>query len=523
MDRKNKKDYWSALPFESNRLPLLGRSLIVGLFAGVVVSCFRLAIVLAEDTSFSVYEFVSGKPLLIVLLFVTLVATGYGIGRLIKALPMSNSSGIPQVKGLITGHFDYSWWKILIAKFIGSNITTLGGLAFGREGPAIQLGGCVGQGVGKKFARTPSEKKMLIASGAAAGLGVALNAPIAGVMFAIEEIFKYFSPLILLCTMSAALAAQFVASNIFGIEPIFHFDVVNNIPFSDLWLLIPMGIILGFGGVIYNYSLLKSQRVYKRIRRLPAVWRPVVPFLLAGVLGLIFPEVLCSGDIIMKNLDVSLSMKFLLLLLAVKFVFFVVCFGSGAPGGNLYPILVLGAIFGAIFGVFAVNQLGFAPELFANIVILAMAGYFSAIARTPITGIILLLEVTGSFQQLMPLAVVSLVAFVVADLLKSQPIYEALLDARVAEENPDPQLIEDKKQKTTVEMIVHHGSFADGKLIKKLPLPGNCLIIGIKRGECCIIPHGDTRILPGDYLVVVTDQSGMAEAYVELTQMTSCK
>lgn len=200
-----------------------------------------------------------------------------------------------------------------------------------------------------------------------------------------------------------------------------------------------------------------------------------------------------------------------------------ICFGSGAPGGNLYPIVVLGAIFGAIFGVFAVRHMGFAPELFANIVILSMAGYFSAIARTPITGIILLLEVTGSFQQLLPLAVVSLVAYAVADLLKSRPIYEALLDAWIAEEKPSFAPEENIKQKTTVEIIVHHGSFADGKRIKKLPLPPNCLIIGIKRGESYIIPHSDTQILPGDYLVVTTDQATMAQAYVELIEITSCQ
>ena len=522
---RNKKNNNRVQTLNVQKIPMIAKSLAVGLAVGVVVSLFRLVIVFAEDTAFSMYEFVSERPALIAPLFILLALVGYGIGWLLKKQPLSGSSGIPQVKGQISGHFQTNWWQTLITKFFGSTVTMMGGLAMGREGPAVQLGGCVGQGIGERFATSPAERKALIASGAGAGLGAVLSAPLAGVMFAIEEIFKYFSPLILLCTMTAALAAQFVTSSIFGLEPIFHFELVQDLTLAEHWILIPMGILIGLCGVGYNFFSLEIRKVYRHFLKIPTVYRPIIPFVLAGILGLILPDVLCSGEVIIDKLELSLSIEYLLLLLVVKFVFFQICFGSGAPGGNLFPIFVLGSMIGAVCGYLAVNYLGFAPELYPNFVILGMAAYFTAIARTPITAVILLLEVTGSFQPLLSLAVVSLIAYVVADLLKSQPIYEALLEAMLADKKSKEKGTTAERRdpvcEAMLEQIVHYGSFADGKKVKALVLPKDCLIISIKRGAHTLIPNGETRILPEDYLVFITYNCDEAAAYEELLKLTS--
>jgi len=183
-------------------------------------------------------------------------------------------------------------------------------------------------------------------------------------------------------------------------------------------------------------------------------------------------------------------------------------------------LLILGSIIGAVFGNIAINYLGFDSGLFYNFVVLAMAGYFTAIVRAPITGVILLIEMTGSFHQLLSLTVVSVVAFIVADLLKSKPIYETLLENMLKEK----EVVEgehDDSKRITIEMIVHHGAPAEGRLVKELELPRNCLLIAVKRRGKELIPKGDTKIMAEDYLVFLTSIKEEANTRECLRKITS--
>jgi len=149
-----------------------------------------------------------------------------------------------------------------------------------------------------------------------------------------------------------------------------------------------------------------------------------------------------------------------------------------------------------------------------------MAGYFTAIVRAPITGIILLTEMTGSFTHLLSLTVVSIVAYVVADLLKSMPIYESLLENQI-EENEVEVEEHDHSKKVTIETIVHYGSVADKKLVKEIDIPECCLLIAIKRRGKEFIPRGNTKILAEDYLVFLTNVSNEAKTREILTRTTT--
>ena len=145
------------------------------------------------------------------------------------------------------------------------------------------------------------------------------------------------------------------------------------------------------------------------------------------------PELLGSGhELIDLMTDHKLLLGGAIFLLAAKFVFSAVCFGSGAPGGIFFPLLVLGALTGGIFGMIGVNYFGMDPDYINNFVLLAMTGYFTAIVRAPLTGIILIFEMTGSVSQMLSLSIISIVAYIVATLLKSDPIYESLLERLLA-------------------------------------------------------------------------------------------
>ena len=497
--------YKSLAQGKNKSILILLKSILVGLAVAIVVIAYRWVLTYAEAVATKMYNFFRANIVWTPILFLALAAMGYFVGWLVSKNKMISGSGIPQLKGVLTGYFTQRWFSTLWQKFVGGAVAIFGGLSLGREGPSIQLGAAVGKGISNKIGESRHERKILMASGASAGLAGAFNAPLAGVLFALEEIFKYFSPVILLSTMSAAVVADFVSKEVFGLKPIFNFEVSSAVPLKDYWILIILGIILGLLGAFYNWLLLRTQGIYKKINKLDIKIKMIIPFMFAGILGLTFPLVLGGGHHIVAELQLEQAIGFLIVLWIIKFLFSMVSFGSGAPGGIFFPLLVLGGTIGAIFGKFFIDYLGYDSALFYNFVILAMAGYFTAIVRAPITGVVLIIEMTGSFNHLLSLTVVSLIAYVIADFVKSPPIYDALLENLVKGDNTGLERESQKGKKVVIEMVVQHGSMIEEKQIKEIVWANRCLVVGVKRGETEVIPTGDTIIKAGDYLIILTE------------------
>jgi len=243
---------------------------------------------------------------------------------------------------------------------------------------------------------------------------------------------------------------------------------------------------------------------------------PIFPFIIAGILGLILPQVLGgSHELIDSMVNYSLSLNLLLLILVIKFMFTMVSYGSGAPGGIFLPLLVIGALIGSIYGNVLSDTINFNPVYIKNLIILAMAGYFTAVVRAPITGIILITEMTGSFSHLLSIGIVSIVAYTTADILRSKPIYESLLERMINKGNS--KFKGNSKTKVLIETAVCMGSLLEEKMIKELKWPSDCLLVSIKRGEHEIIPKGDTQIFAGDYLIILANEDKASEIREKLT------
>lgn len=514
-----KNNYKALFNTDRHMLFLIGKSLLIGLLVGLVVVAYRWVLATGEALSIQMYAFLSTHLVGVFILFPCLIISGYGVGRLIKKYSLIAGSGIPQVKAIMLGHFQNSWLSTLLAKFFGGAICILAGLSLGREGPSIQLGACVADGISEKFGKTRMEKKFLMASGASAGLSAAFNAPLAGVMFTLEEVFKYFSPSILLSTMTAAVASDFVSKQVFGLKPVFQFPIEQSMPLSSYWILILLGMVVGISGAFYNWFLLKTQKFYKKLSWISPSGRPALAFVCAGFFGLFFPLVLGGGHKIVQELTPESGILFLLILLVLKLIFSIISFASDAPGGIFFPLLIIGACIGAIFGNIAIHFLGFDSMFFYNFIILAMAGFFTAIVRAPITGVVLIVEMTGSLSHMLSLTVVSLVAYVVADLLKSRPIYDSLLKNLLRGRSLSSKK-EDNSIKITMEFIVQLHSYTDGCHVRDITWPSGCLLIAVKREGSEIIPKGHTKILAGDYLVCLAPINEETKLRAQLLHLT---
>jgi len=214
----------------------------------------------------------------------------------------------------------------------------------------------------------------------------------------------------------------------------------------------------------------------------------------------------------------NMGIKLVIIVLLVKFLFTMISYGSSVPGGIFLPLLVIGALAGNLFGRTAVDFLHMDPGYITNFVILAMAAYFTAIVKAPVTGSVLITEMTGSFSHLLPLMTVSMTAYIVSDILKSEPIYEVLL-GRILKSKSHTELMHENENKMIIEIPVCIGSKIDGRKIKDVDLPKDCLIVGLKRGGAEIIPKGNSRIYAGDWLIILVDENNAGQirnTFIEL-------
>lgn len=492
------------------RLKIIFEGMFVGIFAGILVVCYRYLLQKALEFSQNMYSLQWKYYWLVPVWFFGLIAGGWFVGKLVKKEPMISGSGIPQTEGVLLQKLHMDWWKVILGKFLGGMICIGAGLSLGREGPSIQMGAAAGQGFSRLFKKVKLEEKYLITCGASAGLAAAFNAPIAGVIFALEEVHKNFSPLVMTSALAASLTADYISKKFFGLKPVFDFKQISPIPLSQYMFLIALGIIVGLLGIVFNKTLFKTQDMFAKLKRLPSEAKIIVVFLIAGILGFVVPEVLGGGhELISSVVSTSFSLKALFFILFVKFSFTMISYGSSAPGGIFLPLLSIGALVGMVYGKMIHPLVGFSQDYMANFVILAMAGYFTAIVKAPMTGCILITEMTGSFSHLLSIGLVCLTAYIVVDVLNSKPVYEALLE-RILNNGTSP-MNGKKDAKVIIETAIYMGSMLDGKKIKETEWPPYCLVVGIKRGETEIIPDGDTIMSAGDYLIVLSDEENAAE------------
>ena len=493
----------------SSRRRLFAGGVLVGVATGCVIAFFRAALKLSEDLRPALIAFLreGGVPTLFgwVLL---LVVAAWILSRIVAFEPMSTGSGIPQVKGVLLGEMRMRWLRVLVAKVFGGILAIGLGMSLGREGPSVQIGACVGQGVSELRNKPRTVERLYLTAGAGAGLAAAFNAPLAGVIFCLEELAKSFSPLVLMATIAATLSATVVTQIAFGGAPVFHFPAFPVLPLESLWLMGPLGILMGVLGILFNRGLFAALDLYGRVPM--AGWvRPLLPLLVGTGLMFSVPQVLGGGnDLVDLLVEQPFLWPTLLLLLGLKYFYTMFCFGSGVPGGIFLPMLVLGAIGGALFAAF-VGAVHWAPPTYAaNFIVFGMAGYFAAVVRSPVTGSILVMEMTGSFQHLVALIFVSLAAYLTADFLKGQPVYDALLLRSLRRERQIAQRL--STHRAVAEFVVGVGSALDGALVREVAWPKDSLLVNVRRGELEMVPHGDFRLAAGDFLYVFAEDREIA-------------
>lgn len=414
---------------------------IVGTLTGLVGSLFQLAIArIIEWRLHSTSFFGDATASKYLLAFLIPAVMGFIAYYLVKKYaPESSGSGIPEIEGALLDLRPVRWARVLPVKFLGGLAALGSGMVLGREGPLVQMGANLGKMV-SDISHYDKQKTQyaLVAAGAGAGITAAFNAPLGGIIFVIEEMreeFKY-SEASIKAVIAACVCACIAYQMVIGQNPILYLGQAAFAPLASLWICIVLGVFLGALGVFSNHAIIHTRQALDKLYDKNRWIFPCTGFLIAGligVVGLASPQFTGGGFAIIPDVIAgAYALLPLLVILLVRLLFTVLSFGSGAPGGVFSPTLALGTVAGVSFGLLMEHLMPAHEMPMMTYAILGMAGLFAATIRAPLTGIVIVIEMTGSYALILPLVLTCLASTLTAQTLGGLPLYSAMLDNTLA-------------------------------------------------------------------------------------------
>lgn len=402
---------------------LMIRGFGVGLAAGLVIAVFRISSDAAFSWGLRWAASHAARPWPLVFWAAALAGMALLTGILMRGLKGIRGSGRPEIERALRDGRSMPWQRILSGKFAGSWLVMAAGVSVGREGPCIQMGAAAGEGVARIWGDFFPKNSPFIIGGCAAGLAAAFSAPLAGIFFIFEKMRLELSARLLAFAVSSVFGVYLVVSRLFGLGRMLPFDDATLPSLGDAWTLVPLGVFAGAIGALFGELIHLAQNLYSRRKFLPERLVPLAPFLGAGIMILVYPKAAGEGLRMIRALQPgTFELSALLLFIAIKMLFTAFCFGSGIPAGLMVPVLCVGAVAGSIYWQFMHMHGLLAPEYGQTCVALGMAACFAAIERAPLTGIILVLEITGAYVCLPGVFSVAYVAAFTAKLLRARGI-----------------------------------------------------------------------------------------------------
>ncbi len=495
---------------------IVGVGALTGLFVGVVITCFTALSTLAEEFSRGYYGFFRDHPAFIPLLFLALIAGSVLVGGVMRFMPTVRGSGIPQTEGATRGLFRLKWYEAITGMFAAALFTIFMGLSAGSEGPSIMIGGACGSLTSDALRRNAVVRRYQITSGACAGISVAFNAPLTGMAFAFEEAHKRFTPEVFVCSFSSVVVALVVRNLLrpaMGFEvgaflTAFSFEGVDPFHFMFLLYVLFSAVIVSLAGVAFYYLVFACRKLFAKSRIASfakGFFRVSIPFVLAGAFGLITSYAMGGGHHFieavgslgtLERIFSSPVWATLLIVVILRLIAAVANMGAGVPAGAFVPILAIGAGMGALLSMLC-GVMGMDPAYSDALILICMASFFTTVVKSPITGIVMVVELTWNFTFLLPVILGVAAGYLIGSVFRTEPIYDKLLD----------ELLEEHRKTHPVEQFVTkvrvtENGHAAGRTLRDVLWPSGALVIKVVRGEEEISPDGNTQVREGDILIV---------------------
>jgi CIC family chloride channel protein len=418
------------------RRRLFPHALVVGLLTGATAIAFRVCLERGEEARGRLLAWAAlqnGFGLgLVIALSVTLI--GVALFLVVRFCPEASGSGIPHLRLVLRENGQLNWKRIIPVKFASGLMGIVGGLCLGREGPTIQMGAALGTMWGESHLGKGTDRRSLLVTGASAGLAAAFNAPMAGILFAIEELHINIPDSAFFAAMISCISADLLARSALGQTPVFHAALADGPPPLDsLIFFMVLGGLAGVLGWVFNRSIVwASRRLSFKSTRLN-VLKVIVAGTILAVAGWLYPALLGGGlPLSNRALLGEGTLAWLAGMFVLRFILSIGSYAVGTAGGIFAPLLVLGGLLGLLVGEVSQRLIPAAVPEPAAFAVVGMAATFASVVRAPLTGIVLIIEMTGHYDLILPLMVASFTAAIVADELFVPPVYDALLESQLA-------------------------------------------------------------------------------------------
>ncbi len=489
-------------------IEIVAVGVLTGAFVGVIVTLYNALIELSEEFSRGYYTYFARHPAMIPLLFAALLLGAIVVGGFVRFLPIIRGSGFPQTEGAAQGLLRFKWYKVLTGMFAASLLCVFMGLSAGSEGPSLMIGGACGDGLSSVTRRNPVVRRYQITGGACAGLAVALNAPLTGIVFAYEETHKRFTPEVFACSFTSVVVAMIIRSALapaLGLfnRPIFSGFVMKETSIGFLPYTMLAAVMVSLLGIAFYFAALFARKLFRKIRIKRGKWalQMAIPFLLAGAAGLIttnvmggglhFIEGLRGGSEELERIFSSPLWATLLAAVILRFAVTIANIGAEVPCCSSLPMFAIGAGAGALLSLLFV-KIGMDSALTDTVIVVCLATFFATVVKAPFTSIIMTVELTGEFTFLLPVVLSVAISYFVSSMFHTEPMYEKFLEEMLEEQG--------KKERVTVRVRV--GAAAAGKRIRDVLWPSSAYVTQILREGNAIPSVGSAELMYGDILTV---------------------
>ncbi|RDH77371.1 ClC family H(+)/Cl(-) exchange transporter [Mycolicibacterium moriokaense] len=403
---------------------------IAGVLIGFIGAAFRWCLERADDLRIDFVDWAHKLPGPGWLIPMAAAAAGAALAALIvRWQPLAAGSGIQHVEAVFRGDAQPPRLLLVPAKFVGGVLSIGSGLVLGREGPTVHMGAAIGAEAARRARLPEPEVRMMQTALGGAGLAVAFNAPIGGTLFTLEEVTRSFRVKTVLATLFAAVAAVSCSRLVLGNHADF---AVEPIPAPDLaWLplFVAFGLLTGCLGALYNGLVLLFLDHVAAIRRIPTLGKAAIIGAIIGLAMFAHPLSVGGGDSLTERIlaGQNFVLPVVLGILVVRFVAGPLSYSAAVPGGLFAPLLAVGALWGLLFvGGFDAIWPEDTSQLAIPMALVGMAAFFAATVRAPITGMVLVAEMTATTEVLVPMMVATAAATLAAYLVGSPPIYDSL-------------------------------------------------------------------------------------------------
>ena len=483
-------------------LPFLVFSMITGFFSAVIGTVFKLGAEGAIHLSGTIYGAVRQFPFWLPVLILGTAALGLVASFVVSRAQSCKGGGIPSSVAAVRGITRFPWLPSVFVLPFSALITFLCGLPLGTEGPCVQMGTAIGDGVLQCFGAKKHKawRRYIMTGGASAGFSVATASPISAILFSVEELQKRFSPLLLagvsLSVVTAQITVELFALLGIGSGKLFHFPELGTLSIRLFFAPLLVGIVCGLGSVLFTQCYHKLEKfVRKALQKLPIQVLFPILFSCVAIIGFFLPGTLGTGHALVDSVFQAPGVWYLLLLVfVIRAVTMMAANTAGTTGGVFLPTLAFGAIIGALCaeGMIALGWLE--SQHYGLMVILGIAAFLGATSRIPLTACVFAVEALGGIHNGLAIVIATTIAFLVAKLSGIEDFTDAVIEAK------KHALHKGKTASVIVtSLTVTEDSFILGKALRDILWPHNCKVISVAHAQ---ESHSGEELLPGDVVTV---------------------